>query len=162
MGLPKQVLLKRINNELKYCSEYLETEIPSIPENSDFPLEIAIKMRNIPGYVLDGEEVKHISDHLFVMIISEEYGYRRPEIRWQTPIFHPNIMMPEDGGYACLKTADTWEFGSSLLSVVKSAEQLVMSPNPKKPFGSETCMKASKFYLDNQSRFEVSVRYRRR
>jgi len=162
MGLPKPILLRRINEELKQCSEYLRINIPPVPADSDFPLEITITMVNIPAYALDGEEVKHISDHSFLLILSEEYGYRRPEIRWQTPIFHPNIMMPEDGGYVCLRTADTWEFGSKLLSFVKSVEQLVMSPNPKKPFGTETCMKASKFYLDNQSRFEVSVRYRRK
>ena len=162
MGLPKPILLRRINEELKQCSEYLKINIPPVPADPDFPLEITITMVNIPAYALDGDEVKHISDHSFLLILSEEYGYRRPEIRWQTPIFHPNIMMPEDGGYVCLRTADTWEFGSKLLSFVKSVEQLVMSPNPKKPFGTETCMKASKFYLDNQSRFEVSVRYRRK
>jgi len=162
MGLPKSILLKRINEELKQCSEYLKIKIPPVPADSDFPLEIMITMVNIPAYALDGEEVKHISDHSFLLILSEEYGYRRPEIRWQTPIFHPNIMMPGDGGYVCLRTADTWEFGSKLLSFVKSVEQLVMSPNPKKPFGTETCMKASNFYLENQSRFEVSVRYRRK
>jgi len=162
MGLPKPILLKRIKNELRDCSEYLKIDMPDIPADPDLPMEISITMRNIPGYVLCGDDIRHISDHSFVLIISEEYGYRRPEIRWQTPIFHPNIMMPEDGGYVCLKTADTWEFGSSLLSVVKSVEQLVMSPNPKRPFGTETCMKASKFYLDNQSRFEVSVKHRGR
>jgi len=161
MGLPRPILLKRINNELSECSDYLKTRIIPVPGDSEFPVEIEVTMRNIPAYALDGDDVVHISDHAFLLILSEEYGYRKPEIRWQTPIFHPNIMMPDDGGYVCLRTADAWEFGSRLLSFVKSVEQLVMSPNPKSPFGTESCMKASRFYLENQSRFEVSVNYRR-
>ena len=161
MGLPKHVLVKRINNELAQCSDYLKTEIAPIPGDSEFPVEIAVTVRNLPAYALDGNDAVHISDHSFLLILSEDYGYRKPEIRWQTPIFHPNIMTPDDGGYVCLRTADVWDFGSTLLSFVKSVEQLVMSPNPKSPFGTESCMRASKFYLENQSKFEVSVRYRR-
>lgn len=158
MGLPKPVLIRRINNELKVCSEYLKTDMSIISEDQRFPIEISIRMRNTPGYLMHDGEVKHTNDHSFVLILSDEYGHRRPEIRWQTPIFHPNIMTPEEGGYVCLRTADTWSFGSTLLSFIKSVEQLVMSPNPRNPFGTETCMKASDYFLNNQSRFEVSVR----
>lgn len=160
MGLPKPILIKRINNELADCSKYLETGIPRIPESSDeFPVRIVISIRNVPAYMKEGDEIRQISDHRFVLILSEEYGYRKPEARWQTPIFHPNIMPPEEGGYVCLKTADSWQFGSTLLSFIKSVEQLVTCPNPKNPFGAGSCMEASRYFLENRTKIEISVSY---
>jgi len=159
MGLPREVLLRRINAELEACSKYLKTEIPPIMDNRPFPIEITMTLRNIPAYRLDGDEIEHITDHTMVVIIDEEYGFRKPTIRWKTPIFHPNIMMPADGGYICLMTLDKWEFSSQLISVVKGVEQLIISPNPKSPFGTDSCMSASEYFRNNESKFEVSVKY---
>jgi len=160
MGLPRPILIKRINNELDSCSRYLKTEIPPIPDGfGRFPVEIDIALRNVPGYAKYSDGVRPLNDHRCKLILSEEYGFRRPEVRWQTSIFHPNIMMPEDGGYVCLKAADAWEFGSTLLSFIKSIEQLVISPNPKSPFGTDTCMEASKYFIENRSKIEISVSY---
>ena len=159
MGLPREVLTKRISNELATCSEYLKAKIPFDPKEDAFPLSVRIQMKNVPGYVKKGDDVIPVMDHAFMLILTEEYGFQRPEIRWMTEIFHPNIMNPDDGGYVCLRTADVWDFGSTLLSFIKSVEQLVMSPNPKNPFGTDSCMEASKFFLNNESSFEISVSY---
>ena len=159
MGLPREVLLRRINKELEVCSEYLNVDIPAITDDRPFPLEITMTLRNVPAYCLDGDEVVHIKDHTMTVILDEEHGFKKPTIRWKTSIFHPNIMMPTDGGYVCLKILDKWEFGTRLISVVKGVEQLIMTPNPKNPFGTETCMKASEYFLNNESKFEVSVKY---
>ncbi len=160
MGLPKPILIKRINNELKSCSKYLGAEVPPIPEDfDDFPVKIDIMLRNMPAYERTDDGIKQVNDHRFVLVLSEEYGYRKPEARWQTPIFHPNIMPPEEGGDVCLRTADAWEFGSTLLSFIKSVEQLVTTPNPKNPFGSESCMEASRYFMNNRSKIEISVNY---
>ena len=158
MGLPREVLLKRINAELNVCSKYLKTEIPLITDDRPFPIEITMTLRNIPAYCLNGDEIEHIENHTMLVIIDEEFGFKKPTIRWKTPIFHPNIMMPSDGGYICLNTLDNWEFSSHLIAVVQGVEQLIMHPNPKSPFGTDSCMKASEF-LNNESKFEVSVKY---
>lgn len=160
MGLPVPVLIRRINNELVACSEYLGIDIPAIPEDFDgFPITVEIVLRNVPAYDLRDGEVVPISDHRVALTLSKEYGYSRPDARWQTSIFHPNIMVPEEGGYLCLRTADVWGFGSTLLSYIKSIEQLVMSPNPRKPFGTDRCMRAARYMMDNESKIEISLRY---
>lgn len=161
MGLPLPILIKRINNELEACSKYLKMEIPRIPlDFNEFPLQVNIALKNIPGYVLnDDGDVVQMNDHQCVLILSEEYGYRRPDVRWKTPIFHPNIMMPDEGGYVCVRTVDDWKFGSQLLSFIKSLEQLVSSPNPNSPFGSESCMKASRYFIENSSKIEITLSY---
>jgi ubiquitin-protein ligase len=156
MGLPKQVLVRRINNELGQCSEYLEADLPAIPEDARFPLEIPIDLVNHPAYV---SEDRMSRKHACRLIISEEYPFRKPEARWITPIFHPNIMMPEDGGYVCLRTLDDWSFGSSMLAFVKSLEHLIGDPRPKNPFGTESCLAASRFFSDNPLGMEMSVSY---
>ena len=160
MGLPREILMRRIANELNACSEYLGIEIPFDPNESDaLPLSLSISMKNVPGYARKDSGVVPQNDHSFMLILSEEYGFEKPGIEWLTPIFHPNIMMPEDGGHVCMRMAKTWEFGSTMLAFIKSVEQLVMTPNPKNPFFTDSCMAASEFFLDSGSKFEVSVGY---
>ena len=159
MGLPRETLLRRINTELRECSEHLKTEISPVMDDRPFPLEITMTLRGIPAYALDGDEIVLIKDHTMMVIIDEEFGFKKPSIRWMTPIFHPNIMMPSDGGYICLHTLDKWEFASHLISVVQGVEQLIMHPNPKSPFSTDSCMKASEYFINNDSKVEVSVKY---
>jgi ubiquitin-protein ligase len=78
-----------------------------------------------------------------------------------TPIFHPNIMPPEDGGYVCIKLLDKWSFGSTLLSFVKAVEHLVMNPNPLNPFGADICVESSEFFMNNETKINASVSFGR-
>ena len=156
MGLVRPVLIKRINNEILGLNDHLGMRIRAVPENAEFPIEINILLKNIPARI-SKDEVG--SEHMFSIIVSEEYPYERPRAKWMTPIFHPNIMMPEDGGFVCVKTLDNWSFGSSLLSFVKGVEQLIADPNPMNPYGTASCMEAAKWYVKNKPRFEAQVRY---
>ncbi|MDD3379459.1 MAG: ubiquitin-conjugating enzyme E2 [Candidatus Methanomethylophilaceae archaeon] len=156
MGLVRPVLVRRLNNEIKDLNDYLGLRIPPVPETAKFPIEIQIGLSNIPTKI---SETEAGSDHLFMMIISEEYPYERPRAKWLTTIYHPNIMMPDDGGYVCVKTLDNWSFGSSLLSFVKGVEQLLTDPNPFNPYGTESCMSAANWYKNNRPKFKVSVNY---
>jgi len=156
MGLVRPVLIKRINNEILGLNDHLKIRIKPVPENAEFPIEITIALKNTPART-SKEEIG--SEHVFAIIVSEEYPYERPRAKWMTPIFHPNIMMPEDGGYVCVKTLDNWSFGSSLLSFVKGVEQLISDPNPMNPYGTDSCMEAAKWYASNKPKFEAEVRY---
>jgi len=156
MGLVRPVLVKRINNEVNGLNDYLGLRIPPIPANAEFPIEIQIGLQNAPAKISKTETG---NSHAFSLIISEEYPYERPRAKWITPIFHPNIMMPEDGGLVCVKTLDNWSFGSSLLSFVKGVEQLISDPNPMNPYGTPSCMEAARWYKDNKPKFEAKVRY---
>ena len=156
MGLVRPVLIKRINNEILGLNDHLRMRIKAVPENAVFPIEIQIALKNTPAKISKDQTG---SEHIFSIIVSEEYPYERPRAKWMTPIFHPNIMMPEDGGFVCVKTLDNWSFGSSLLSFVKGVEQLISDPNPANPYGTDSCMEAAKWYMANKPRFEAKVSY---
>lgn len=156
MGLVRPVLIKRINNEILGLNDHLGIKIRPIPDNVSFPIEISIGLHNTAARV---SKDSIGNDHVFSIIVSEEYPYERPRAKWMTPIFHPNIMMPEDGGYVCVKTLDNWSFGSSLLSFVKGVEQLIADPNPMNPYGTDSCMEAAKWHMDNRPKFEAKVSY---
>ena len=68
-------------------------------------------------------------------------------------------MMPEDGGYVCVKILDNWNFGSNLTSFVMGLENLLADPNPKSPYGTDSCMKASRWYIENKPAFRAEVRF---
>jgi len=156
MGLVKPVLIKRINNEILGLNDHLRIRIPPVPENAGFPIEISISLKNTPARI-SRDEIGN--DHVFAIVVSDNYPYERPRARWMTQIFHPNIMMPGDGGFVCVKTLDNWSFGSSLLSFVKGVEQLISDPNPMNPYGTDSCMEAAKWYVKNKPKFEAKVRY---
>jgi ubiquitin-protein ligase len=80
--------------------------------------------------------------------ITPDYPYEKPIVRWQTPIFHPNIMLPMDGGYVCTKLLDSWSFSSNLLGFIKGVESLLANPNPMNPYKSESCMMASARFIE--------------
>lgn len=154
MSLPKPVLLKRLSNELRMCSEYTGADFSFDPSSVRFPMEIDMRMSNVVAYSAPGEVA---TEHGFTIVITEEYGERKPEVRWKTPIFHPNIMSPEDGGYVCIKMLNEWSFGTTLLSFLKGIESLVAGPNPDSPFGTESCLAAAKYVKENPAGFSANV-----
>jgi len=159
LGLPKEVLLRRLENELRRCSGYIGCDIGFDMNEAVFPIEITVYMTNVPAFERMNGKVSHITEHRYKLLISDEYPYEKPRARWETQIFHPNIMPPEDGGYVCIKLLDKWSFGSTLLSFIKAVEHLVGNPNAMNPFGAEVCMEASKFYMENEAKINASVSF---
>ncbi|MFA6805094.1 MAG: ubiquitin-conjugating enzyme E2 [Candidatus Methanomethylophilaceae archaeon] len=156
MGLVRPVLIRRINNEIADLNDYLRMSVPKVPDSAQFPIELRVDLCNTPARI---SEDKIGTEHSFIISISEDYPYERPRAKWLTPIFHPNIMIPEDGGFVCVKTLDNWSFGSSLLSFVKGVEQLLADPNPLNPYGTDSCMRAANWYQQNRPKFNASVSY---
>jgi len=159
LGLPRPVLIRRITNELERCSGYIGSDIRFDPEEAIFPMEITVSMTNVPAYAkIDGRTVP-MNEHRYRLLINQEYPYEKPRAKWETPIFHPNIMPPEDGGYVCIKLLDKWSFGSTLLSFMKAVEHLVMNPNASNPFGSDICVESAEFFMRNEARINASVSF---
>ena len=116
MSLPMNVLKARLINELSMCRNNLDYIIECSDEASaELPVTLDIAMRGIPGPVLVTGKIEDKREHGLRIIITPEYPYEKPIVRWQTPIFHPNIMLPRDGGYVCTKLLDSWNFSSNLL-----------------------------------------------
>lgn len=156
MGLAKPILLKRLNNEIGNLGNYLNIDLEEIPEDANFPITLSVNLSNIPARASRHRET---DSHSFDLVISEEYPYERPRVIWQTEIFHPNIMMPEDGGFVCLRISESWNFGSGLISFIMGIENLLSSPNPANPYGTGTCTEAAEWYISNKPKFSAKLSY---
>jgi ubiquitin-protein ligase len=147
MPLPADVLRDRVRNELLMCQRQLHHIIEiSDPEFNEFPVEVEVTMTKTPGPILLDGKISHLFNHKLKMIITEDYPYEKPIIKWQTEIFHPNIMLPDDGGYVCTRLLDDWSFASNLLSFIKGVESLLVNPNAGNPYGSDSCTRAAEYF----------------
>jgi len=148
MTLPMNLLRSRLLNELAMCRASLDYIVEcSDEEFSELPVTLEVAMTGVPGPILRNGNVVDQTDHGMQIIITPEYPYEKPIVRWQTPIFHPNIMLPRDGGYVCTKLLDSWNFASNLLGFIKGVESLLSNPNPMNPYRSESCMLASERFI---------------
>lgn len=48
---------------------------------------------------IDGNQIVEHTVHVVEVILGPEYPRRRPDLRWQTPIYHPNV---QESGAVCL------------------------------------------------------------
>jgi hypothetical protein len=111
------------------------------------PVTVDVAMSDVPGPVLRMGKVEDCVEHAMQIVITQEYPYEKPIVRWLTPIFHPNIMLPRDGGYVCTKLLDSWNFSSNLLGFIKGIESLLANPNPMNPYRTDSCMLASERFI---------------
>ncbi len=147
MPLPKEILKQRLEHEIAICRRKLRHEIVCSDETfSNFPVQITVNMKGVPAPVMRNGILTHRYNHKFLIEITDDYPYQKPIIRWQTDIFHPNIMIPEDGGYVCTKLLDDWDFSSNLLSFFKGIESLLCNPNPSNPYGTDSCTRAAEYF----------------
>lgn len=149
MPLPLNILRSRLINELAMCRKNTDYAIEcSDEEFSELPVTLEVDMKDIPGPVLLHGQITDRSEHRFKIVITENYPYEKPIVRWQSPIFHPNIMLPRDGGYVCTKLLDAWNFSSNLLGFIKGVESLLANPNPMSPYDTESCMLACEKFIE--------------
>lgn len=151
MPLPTDVLRVRIRNEVQMCQRELRHHISvSDPTLSSFPVVVNVTFLRVPGPDWEEGKVVHRFVHRMAIVIGEDYPIERPIVKWQTPIFHPNIMPPEDGGYVCTKLLENWDFGSTLVTFIKGIESLLVNPNPASPFGNDICTRAAAYFNRNR------------
>jgi ubiquitin-protein ligase len=153
MPLPVDVLRMRLRNEIEMCQRELRHHITvSDPTLSTFPIMANVTLLRVPGPSWEESKVVHRFVHRLAILIGEDYPMEKPIVKWQTPIFHPNIMPPEDGGYVCTKLLENWDFSSNLAIFIKGIESLLVNPNPRNPFGNDTCTRAAAFFNRNMYR----------
>jgi ubiquitin-protein ligase len=151
MPLPAAVLKSRIKNEFEMCQRELRHHLSiSDPTLSTFPVMINVTLMRIPGPDWEEGRVVHRFVHRMAIIVGEEYPVEKPIVKWLTPIFHPNIMPPGDGGYVCTKLLENWDFSSNLVIFIKGIESLHEKPNPRNPFGNDTCTRAAAYFNRNR------------
>ncbi len=147
--LPREILIKRLRTEFASCKRSLKHNIKLSRGRFDtFPIIVKVQLVDSPGPVglKSPRELEYSDTHTFIMKITENYPYQKPIVKWQTPIFHPNIQVPEDGGDVCTKLLDDWGFDSSLVSFIKGMETLLLQPNPKDPWGTDSSTRAAEYF----------------
>jgi ubiquitin-protein ligase len=142
--LPIDILRIRLKNEIETCQRELRHHISVSDMNlSAFPILVNITLLRVPGPSLENGRIVHRFAHRMALMITDQYPIEKPIVKWRTPIFHPNIMPPDDGGYVCTKLLENWDFNSTLLTFVRGIEWLLANPNSVNPFGSDTCTRAA-------------------
>jgi ubiquitin-protein ligase len=151
MPLPMDVLKIRLRNEIEMCQRELKHHLSvSDPLLSSFPIMVNVTLLRVPGPDWEEGKVVHRFVHRIAIIVSEDYPMEKPIVKWLTPIFHPNIMPPEDGGYVCTKLLENWDFSSNLMAFIKGVESLLVNPNPRNPFGNDSCTRAAAYFNRNR------------
>jgi len=146
--LPADLLQKRLRTELDLCRKELAKYAFDVsdPTFCAFPVTIRVTMRGVPGPVMKDGRVTSSSTHKFTMKITDEYPYHKPIVIWESAIFHPNIMTPEDGGFVCTKLLEEWSFNANLLLFIQGLETLLSNPNSDNAYISDSCVKAAKHF----------------
>ena len=152
MPLPEVVLRERLRNEFRICSDYLRKSLPFSGDDTEIPFSVDIELNEVPSLSLINGKITARYRHRFRLIIGKDYPFTKPTVTWMTPIFHPNIMMPEDGGHVCTKLLDGWSFGSTLITFIKGIESMLITPNPLSPFGTDSCTAAAAYLNTGRGR----------
>lgn len=155
-GLVRPVLLKRLGNELTMLNARFGLDLPALPDDVVFPVILELTIAKVPALAAPENAA---TVHRIRLAISDEYPYERPRAVWLTPIFHPNIMDPADGGFVCVKMLSSWSFGSTLVSFVEGLEQLLRVPNPDSPLGTSSCLAAAAWYREHAPKVNATVVY---
>jgi ubiquitin-conjugating enzyme E2 C len=150
MPLPKDILVTHIKNEITECKRSLKHHIDvSDPTLATLSVKLGITIVDIPGPILRGETIKHKYTHKLSIIITDNYPYQIPIVRWRSEIFHPNIMTPEDDSLVCTKLLDDWNFRSTLFTFITGIKCLLSDPNPDSPFENDSCTRAAEYFYNH-------------
>lgn len=155
-GLVRPILYRRLGNEVAELNRRCGAGLPPLPEDFRLPLVLDLTLTDLPAWAAPGQPLEV---HRLQVIVSAEYPYERPRVRWLTPIFHPNIMAPADGGYVCVRLLDSWAFDSTLADFVGALAGLVQHPNAQNPFGTASCLAAAEWYTAHAPKVNASISY---
>lgn len=143
MGMAKPILLRRLSNDLSRVGPGISVSDPGA--DPSFPIMLTVHVSGVEGHT-SRDNVS--TEHEFVLEIGDDFPYERPRVRWKTPIFHPNIMPPEEGGIVCVMGIDHWDFNTGLDSFIGDITDLIKNPNPNDPLRSKTCAAAAEWFQD--------------
>lgn len=141
--LPEDIWRGRIENELKSIKEagYL-FEI----HEEEGCYRIEFDLEDTPAPIEHEDSIALAFEHKFSISVPRSYPYRPPSIRWESPIYHPNIEPPSEGGKVGLRYLNKWDFSKSLGDVVERVKDILLSPDEESVLESEVCRRALKSY----------------
>lgn len=156
-ALPDDLLLKRIRHELELCRKNVTHQF-TVDQMLKVPVTIDMELKGVPAPEWREGRVVDRLDHGMRIVVTADYPHQKPIVRWKTPIFHPNIMQPEDGGYVCTALLERWNFRSTLVNFIHALEVLLASPNPDNPYDTDSCTRAARHFSLHPYRPESGAR----
>lgn len=82
----------------------------------------------ILGRILPNSNVYNQASFQIEIRLPSEFPFKPPEVRFLTPIYHPNV---DENGKICvdlLNSADTWKPTTPLVDVIKNIVELIDNP----------------------------------
>ena len=86
------------------------------------------------------------------MNFPQEYPDKPPKVRFNPPIFHPNVF--GDGSLCLDIIQDKWSPIYSVSSILTSVQSLLTDPNPASPANPE----AARLFRENPKAYKQKVR----
>ncbi len=150
-SLPRPILVARLRNEVERARKRTRhLVLVEDTEFAQFPVTMAITLRNAPGPVRKGGRVTSADSHRLKLQVTQDYPYQKPIVQWMSDIFHPNIMSYSEGGFVCTRFLDNWTFNSELADFLRGLEVLLQKPNPRSPYATCICNEAAAYFLEKE------------
>ena len=143
--MSKSTLQRRLNKEA--------SEMKSVPPANCSAGPVGDDIRKWEGTII-GPDASPYAGGVFNLKINfpNNYPFAPPEIRFDTPVYHPNI---NRSGAICLDILkDQWSPALSISTVLLSICSLLTDPNPNDPLDPEV----ARIYKDNKLQYEVTAR----
>jgi ubiquitin-conjugating enzyme E2 D len=138
-------MLKRLKYEMKDIKKN-PIENFSIGFNKD-------KMEEINATLFGPNDTPYENGVFYLTInINKEYPFSPPMVKFNTPVYHPNI---SNSGEICLNILkNDWSPILSIKKVLLGILALLTNPNPNDPLQGEI----AEIYINNKTLYEKNVR----
>lgn len=143
--MSKSTLLRRLTHEVG--------EMKSNPPSNCSAGPVADDLRKWEGTII-GPKGSPFENGVFNLKIGfpSNYPFAPPDVRFDTPVYHPNI---NKSGAICLDILkDQWSPALSISTVLLSICSLLTDPNPNDPLEPEV----ARMYKDNKLQYEMTAR----
>jgi ubiquitin-protein ligase len=139
---------QRINNEIKNINKFVSDN-----ETSMFILDDPTDLYNLSGSIYGPVDTPYHGYMFNISIkIPKEYPFKSPDIKFTTPILHPNIDM---SGRICLDTLqDKWTPANTICATLISINSLLSDPNPSSPLNAEIAKK----FTNNKADYKKTIK----